>query len=225
MTSSQPEVVEHSITVSRTARYLVLGNTDTARETWVLLHGYGQLASDFLESCRALATPERLLVAPEGLSRFYGRGFSESPGASWMTREAREDEIRDYVGYLDAVAAELPRVGPLTVLGFSQGAATATRWAALGAARPRRIICWAGDVAHDISGSSLNGVELTIVHGTRDRLLDEGRREVLRKRLEAMGLSYGTLTFEGGHRMDSATLSRLAALPLNPASSQESGKG
>ena len=50
-------------------------------------------------------------------------------GASWMTREAREREISDYVAYLDEVALWIRRelgceLAP-TVLGFSQGVATA----------------------------------------------------------------------------------------------------
>ncbi|NNE70421.1 MAG: hypothetical protein HKN29_08675, partial [Rhodothermales bacterium] len=103
---------EHKIAVTRTARYLISGDPRKARETWLLLHGYGQLADDFLKACRVLESPDRLLVVPEGLSRFYGKGFSERPGASWMTREAREDEIRDYVGYMDALMAHLSPPGP-----------------------------------------------------------------------------------------------------------------
>ena len=46
-------------------------------------------------------------MAPEALSRFYadvtpGRhGPTSTVGATWMTREDRENEIRDYVAYLD----------------------------------------------------------------------------------------------------------------------------
>ena len=44
----------------------------------------------------------RLLIAPEGLSRFYHEDH-ESIGASWMTREERLEEIKDYLMYLDLV--------------------------------------------------------------------------------------------------------------------------
>ena len=78
-------------------------------ELWVLLHGYRQLAPRFLRHMRALHAPHRLLVAPEGLSRFYLEGRpgphrgGDPVGASWMTREDREAEILDYVEYLDRV--------------------------------------------------------------------------------------------------------------------------
>src|SRR6059036_4311653 len=124
---------EHHLSVSRTARYFTLGERSAAvAEVWFACHGYGQLAARFLEKLRVLDDGTRYLVAPEGLSRFY---LSESPterrvGASWMTREDRLAEIADYVQYLDAVYATV-RTGRersrarVTVLGFSQGTATA----------------------------------------------------------------------------------------------------
>src|SRR6266498_2722637 len=138
---------EHRLTVSRTARYFTLGRPD--REVWFVLHGYGQLAALFLRHFEPLDDGTRLIVAPEGLSRFY---LTEDPaerrvGASWMTREDRLTEIEDYVQYLDAVHADV--VGSVDrslvkvrVLGFSQGAATACRWASTGASRVDRLIVW-----------------------------------------------------------------------------------
>src|SRR5213596_1853113 len=131
---------EHHIGVSRTARYFTLGDSSRGvGEVWFACHGYGQVASRFLEKLRVLDDGRRYLVAPEGLSRFY---LSESPterrvGASWMTREDRLAEIDDYVRYLDALCQEVlrglePRAPQVTALGFSQGAATVSRWASIG---------------------------------------------------------------------------------------------
>ena len=205
-----------SLQVRRTARYFVAGEQRTPDEVWFLLHGYGQLARNFLASCASLQAPNRLLVAPEALARFYTRGFFEAPGASWMTREWREEEIRDYVAYLDAVSAEVlgalnHRPAVVAVLGFSQGAATASRWVAYGKSRADRLICWAGDVAHDIpdAATALGGVELVMVFGTRDDLLTEERRRTFELRMDQAGLRYRTVTFAGGHRMDGPTLAVL----------------
>ena len=57
----------------------------------------------FLGYCQALEDESRVLVAPEGLSRFYVNATHGLVGASWMTREDRQHEIDDYVGYLDAI--------------------------------------------------------------------------------------------------------------------------
>src|SRR5574342_952788 len=144
------------------ARYFTMGRADGSRQVWIACHGYGQLAARFLEKLRVLDDGHRYLVAPEGLSRFY---LSESAterrvGASWMTREDRLAEIDDYIRYLDAVYADV--FGTLDraqlsvhALGFSQGAATVSRWTALGAARlsshriPYDEIAFAGGHALD----------------------------------------------------------------------------
>ena len=54
----------------RTARYWHVGTPD-ARDVWVALHGYGQLAEYFVRHFVPFAGDERLVVAPEALSRFY----------------------------------------------------------------------------------------------------------------------------------------------------------
>ncbi|NIP78275.1 MAG: phospholipase, partial [Gemmatimonadetes bacterium] len=85
------------------------------REVWFVLHGYGQLAERFVRRFDALPGVRdgmRAVVAPEALSRFYveeevtgPHGPESRVGATWMTRADREHEIRDYVEYLDRVAA------------------------------------------------------------------------------------------------------------------------
>ena len=87
---------EHHLAVAKTARYYSLGEPGPAtRQLWFVCHGYGQLAGRFLRHFEPLDDGSRVIVAPEGLSRFY---LSESPaerrvGASWMTREDRLVEI------------------------------------------------------------------------------------------------------------------------------------
>src|SRR2546428_199711 len=100
---------EHFFSTPRTARYFTLGSPQGATDVWFVCHGYGQLASRFLERFRALESERRCIVAPEGLSRFY---LTENPserrvGASWMTREDRVHEIDDYVRFLDALHAQV----------------------------------------------------------------------------------------------------------------------
>ena len=134
---------EHFLTTPRTARYFTLGAPASAREFWFACHGYGQLASRFLERFRGIEAEGRCIIAPEGLSRFYLTESSTErrAGASWMTREDRLHEIDDYVRYLDALCSAIGAArGAITALGFSQGTATVCRWAALGSARIDRLI-------------------------------------------------------------------------------------
>src|SRR5438067_4641848 len=72
-----------------------------------------------------------------------------------MTREDRLAEIDDYVRYLDAVYDDVFRRidrARVTVhaLGFSQGAATVSRWTAMGKSRIDRVILWGGEFPPDL---------------------------------------------------------------------------
>jgi len=207
--------IEKRIRVQRSARYFVAGDLEgPPAEVWFVLHGYGQLAAEFLEEFAHIHRPGRRFVAPEGLSRFYRTGARGEIGASWMTRTCREQEIADYVAYLDGVhtevLAELAGGVRVVVLGFSQGSATALRWAALGKARLDRVISWAGDVPPDLELGNLVGMQLTQVVGTRDAALDAERLEHGNSRLDTAGVEHELLRFEGGHRLDRETLARLA---------------
>jgi len=208
----------HTLQVARTARVATLGTPVEADSWWVVLHGYGQLAADFIEDFETIVTPNRCVVAPEGLSRFYVDGIDshEQVGASWMTREAREAEIDDYVRALDAAIRHLSDAPPssLCVLGFSQGAATASRWALLGDTAVDRLVLWGGAPAHDLDlsdhAASLRNLDLTLVVGTEDPYVTDERRDAAQRRLQAHDIPVTIRMFEGGHRLDAATLRALA---------------
>lgn len=209
---------EHRVTTSRTARYYTLG-VEAAVDVWFVLHGYGQLAARFLTSFASLDDGRRLLVAPEALSRFYldpeGR---EKVGASWMTREDRLAEIDDYVRYLDAVAGEVlgdtAHAGRrVTVLGFSQGAATACRWAALGSTRVDRLIVWGGEVPPDLDLAHLRAVPLSLVHGGRDEMITPKVVAGLAQRLTEAGVTYRVVSFDGGHELNDEGLIAISRTP------------
>jgi len=219
--------VEHHIEVARTARYWVLGG-DVAepRELWFVLHGYGQLARRFLRRFEALADAGRWLVAPEALSRFYPsdgtrrHGPGSVVGATWMTREDREREIADYVRYLDRVAAavreEVGRAVPSTVLGFSQGVATAARWSVLGAERPVRLVLWGDFLPPDLdlaqARAAWAGTDVLLVRGSADpALADAVRARAEAEALARAGFAPERLDYEGGHDIEPHALQALVA--------------
>lgn len=215
--SAEPRL--HTLEVSRTARVATLGTPATAASWWVVLHGYGQLAADFVSAFEPIVTPDRCVVAPEGLSRFYVDGMDqhEQVGASWMTREARESEISDYVDALDATIHHLAddTAPSLHVLGFSQGAATASRWALWGTTAVDRLVLWGGAPAHDLDlaehAASLRALDLALVAGTEDPYVTDDRWAAVQNRLQAHDIPVTTHTFEGGHRIDPNPLRALVA--------------
>jgi predicted esterase len=214
------------VTVRRTARVALLGpSASGVRELWYVLHGYGQLAASFLEDFRAIDDGTRLIVAPEALSRFYDGDAQArlhkdaAVGASWMTREDRESEIADYLVYLDTLhktvlatvgAAEPP---PVTVLGFSQGGATAARWVASGSVRAARLVLWGSQFPPELdladSGAPLRRAQATLVIGTKDIFATPKIVAKETARLNDAGFPFRFVTFEGGHRLDDDTLRAL----------------
>ena len=162
---------EHRLVTARRARYFTVGGgADPLPEAWIVLHGLGQLASAFITYFESIATPERLFVAPEGLNRYYvapgasGGTRDAKVGATWMTREDRENEIADYVDFLDAVhARSAATAARVTVLGFSQGVATACRWVAMGKSRVDRLVSWAGQIPPDVDAASLSRLREGVV--------------------------------------------------------------
>jgi predicted esterase len=196
------------------------------REIWYVLHGYGMRAAPFLDGCRAIDDGTRLLVAPEALSRYYEGSLNAvshrtAPvGASWMTRDEREHEISDYIAYLDDVhatliASRLGRAKPaITVLGFSQGGATAARWVASGRVPAARLVIWGSGLAPELDiaapDTPLRRAETVFVVGTTDIYITSKIVDQELGRLCAAGFPFRLVSFDGGHRLDDATLQALA---------------
>jgi predicted esterase len=222
-----PNITPHALVVRRTARYYTLGPTHGfPRELWFVCHGYGQLARRFLTQFAALDDGTRLIVAPEGLSRFYldpvaERRAQAAPrvGATWMTREARESEIEDYVAYLEQLSTEirhhLTGAGPrIVVLGFSQGTATVCRWLGASDLRADQIVLWSGSIPPELDlaewAARLHGAPLTLVAGDTDELVSGNAVAAEGERLSTAGVAFTLLRHEGGHVIDPDGLLRLA---------------
>ena len=217
---------EHHLSIERTARYWTLGNAESAEEVWIVLHGYKQLARRFMRRFTPIDDGRRFIVAPEALSRFYvspseGRhGVASVVGATWMTREDRLNEIRDYVSYLDRLAAHVDALTgdvPLTIVGFSQGVATATRWTVHGSTLPARLILWGDfsppDLDLELAGRRLAAVDVVMVRGAEDPALTPRLAQEETERLESAGIHYRTVSYSGGHDIDADTLVALAGEP------------
>lgn len=214
---TQPRLSTHHIRVARTARYYTMGGGDAGvDEVWFALHGYRQAARRFARRFEVLDAPERIVLVPEALSRFYvdpspGRhGPEHRVGASWMTREDRDNEIADYVAYLDALAGEVAATAATAarrrvVLGFSQGAHTVSRWVVLGRAAAQELVLWgaglATDLTRDALAARLEGVHVTFVRGARDKFRDRREEEAQDAMLKELRVSFRVLIHPGGHEI------------------------
>lgn len=111
-------------------RYYMHGDITKAKHLIFALHGYGQLAEFFIRNFQQLEQ-DYFIICPEGMHRFYLKGSSGRVGASWMTKEDRLNDIADNNIWLTKLLQSYLDKHPLssiTILGFSQGGATAARW-------------------------------------------------------------------------------------------------
>ncbi len=211
---------EFSIEVKRTARFCTIGKPGPGlKRVWLVCHGYGYLAADFIRYFDTLDNGENLIVVPEGLSRFYLKGVSGRIGASWMTKEARQHEIHDYVHYLDAVCSrvfsEIKRDEiKFVAMGFSQGTATICRWLNQGNTPADALVLWAGDIPHEIDTKAqlerFRSIDITIVYGEQDMYATRDRIERHAKFLKEHKIDYHLMPFKGGHEINNKVLLQLA---------------
>jgi predicted esterase len=230
----------HYVTVARTARYATTGADPSATaRLWVVFHGYGQRAADFVTPFESVAPADTRIVAPEGLSRFYAetprvdRGHLERVGATWLTRDDRAHDLRDAIGMLHAVVARevgavvaargvRPAIG---VLGFSQGVAMSQRWVAVAEQTPSlggptsiaQHVLWAGGLAHDVPDDAMRAAwahtPVQLVWGSRDEFATSDAIDAQVERVQTLAPRVTQYTFDGGHRLERARLAEcLAAL-------------
>lgn len=214
--------MQHHLTFNFKARYFTVGEiTETTKHVLFVLHGYGQLAEYFIRKFASMESKGVVVIAPEGLSRFYtdpleGAGRKTNRvGATWMTKEDRLVDIENYVNYLDAVFAQT--VGnkkiPVSVLGFSQGSATASRWILSKKIHFDRLILWAGilpsDMDFQLGNDVLKDKSVVMVYGKQDPFLTDARFTEKKSLIEKLNLPVEIVTFEGGHDIDERALSEL----------------
>lgn len=211
----------NNININFKARYFSLGTlTKETKKVWFVLHGYGQLAEYFLRKFKSLESKEVYCLAPEGLSRFYledaskrSAGGSQRVGATWMTREDRLVDIDNYLHYLNSIYTH--EIGnrtdlDVTILGFSQGAATASRWVLDAKINFSRLILWAGMFPDDMDFKKGNSILATkkvqLVYGTNDPYLNDERLVLMHSLTNKLNVEAETITFSGVHELDEATL-------------------
>jgi len=208
--------MDQTIDIKKTARYSTYGNPNSAETVWVVLHGYGQLTPYFIRKFLSLDPDKNFVIAPEGLHRFYLNGTSGRVGASWMTKEEREQDISDNISYLNDLKTKIIDRYQFTkkvLLGFSQGGATGCRWHEHGNFKADYFVLWASvfppDLEISLTSSIFNRSRNLFVVGRNDEYYNDENRTLLIQALEEKQLNFETILFDGTHNIDQETLSLL----------------
>lgn len=209
----------HTITVPKTAHYYTVGTPSKAvKQLWIACHGYGQLAKKFIYKFEEFDDGKTLVIAPDGLSRFYFVSKAgRNPGSCWMTREDRLDEIDDYANYLqtiyDLFVPQLHEDVQINFFGFSQGCATVCRWMMAKFPRFDNLILWGGFVPEDIDYlphlDYVNSKNPHFIYGNEDQFLTDERMKWYDEIIEGQKIDLKRTIFEGKHVVDRKELMKL----------------
>ena len=204
-------MIKKTLQIEKKARYFLLGNpgNDTSI-VWVVLHVYGMLSEFFIQKFKKLENKNTLILAPEALNRFYIDTNYGRVGASWMTKDERQDDIKENIKYLNILMDQIIKeIGhnrfKINVLGFSQGGATACRWLFKSGLKFENLIMWAGDIPKDtlteenrLKWSDMN---THLVMGKKDELINEEMKAKFLKLVTDYKLDYKLTLYDGDHRI------------------------
>lgn len=208
-------ITQHNIPITKTARYFQLGEINSkTKDIIIACHGYAQLANYFLKWFEPFELENTVIIAPEGLSRFYWDGFSGNVVASWMTKEDRETDIKDYVNYLDELiqSLNLNKSIRLSALGFSQGGATVCRWINKSTYNFSNLILWATVFPEDIKIESLKASlesPIQILFGDNDQFYNNDQILQIKSKLKNLENTIEFTTFAGAHKIYPKPLNNL----------------
>ena len=195
--------MSHSFKASKTYRFFRIPSENSSKNLLVTLHGYGQLAAFFIKKFNACSNNYTIL-APEGPHRFYKNGYSGRVGASWMTKEAREDDIKDNINWLTEWLKDHlkeNKYDKIILLGFSQGGATAARWYYNNPNLFDQLILWASVFPPDISKPKIKLPNNNLyVVGKNDEFINDEMR--LNEVKFYQNIGFDTHVYDGNHDID-----------------------
>lgn len=195
--------MSHSFKASKTYRFFCIPSENSSKNLLVALHGYGQLAAFFIKKFNACSNNYTIL-APEGPHRFYKNGYSGRVGASWMTKEARVDDIKDNINWLtEWLTSHLKenKYDKIILLGFSQGGATAARWYYNNPNLFDQLILWASVFPPDISKPKIKLPNNNLyVVGKNDEFINDEMR--LNEVKFYQNIGFDTHVYDGNHDID-----------------------
>ena len=179
----------------------------------IVLHGWGQVAGQFVKVFEPLTKKGILVAAPQAAHQFYTQREERRVGFSWLTSYQRDQSVSDFVAYMEQFYKMLQEKFEVDskrvfILGFSQGVSMAYRTWAHSSLPVQGIIACGGDLPPDIQEQldSLRPIQILLVHGRRDEnVLPEEARQA-REHLTAAGLRPELLDFDGGHVVPSSAL-------------------
>lgn len=200
------DIIETKIEITRTGTYYKVGKDSSSRQ-WLCCHGYAQIADRMINKFDRREVKDEKVVCVEAPNRFYWKGVSGNPVATWMTSRYRLDEIRDNNNYLNKVyQTEINQNSERILFGFSQGGTTIWRWIHDQQPEFDVFVNYAGWIPEDLDlktlGDYLKGKKLIFIYGSQDEYLTNDRIGALEMIIERSGLDIQIIKNSGTHSID-----------------------
>lgn len=205
-------ISESHISYPSSGRYFILGDLSPDKHLIIALHGHGHLAAYFIQKFKNLDLDKYVIVCPEAPNRYYKNGTEGRVGATWMTKEDRLTDIQNYISLLDNTLDELKsnqNFNSISLLGFSQGGATASRWLAYGKHQFDKFLLWATVFPPDMDPEyceKFNHSANYFVFGTKDDYYSENKVKKHFEELNKLNLRFELIIFDGTHDINEETL-------------------
>lgn len=197
--------MKESIIVQRTAHFYIEKAKPEANTLLIVVHGYAQLAGEFIQQFNRLKSKKIDVLAPEALSKFYNK--ERKPVANWMTAYERETEIEDYLHYFSAIEkyilAHFPK-HKIQVLGFSQGVSTVMRWLNQTNLIVNEVHLVAGSIPPELGSKQVNSIKAKnwfYYYGDKDKLLTPPQAEKQISIVESFFANPTIVKFNGRHEV------------------------
>lgn len=194
------------------------GVSKNTKNFWVACHGIGFLSKYFIKYFKNLDPEENYIIAPQAPSKYYQTKAYKYVGASWLTKENREQETENVLNYLDAVLdmENLPADKNIVLMGFSQGVSVVTRWMAQRKINCNHLVIHSGSIPTEFDSESfsyLPDLKTTVIYGTKDEYLTPEKLDAqLDYAQKVFPNSPNVLAFDGKHVVDEKSLLKVSKL-------------
>ena len=207
---------EKQVTYSTTNSYSTLNSlTNKTKNIWIVCHGIGYLSKYFIKYFNELNVDENYIIAPQAPAKYYLNETYTHIGASWLTRENTETEIKNVLNYLDEViqTENLPADRNIIVLGYSQGVSIASRWLARRKISCNHLVIYAGFLPNELTAQDfehLKETKFSVIYGTNDQYFSKKRVDAELDRMKQLFDSdIKIITFDGGHVVNKESINSI----------------
>ncbi len=194
--------------------------TNQTKNVWFVCHGIGFLSRYFIKYFEALNPEENYIIAPQAASKYYLKNEYKHVGASWLTKENTQAEIKNVMANLNAIyhAEQIPEDVNFFVLGFSQGVSVALRWVARYQIPCDKLMIYAGSIPTELTTKDFEFIQtkktkIINIVGLQDEYFTEERMQQEHDKMQLLfGNNYIFRTFEGTHKVSKTALQMLTSL-------------